>query len=962
VRILSYLVALAALTPALRGQVPEPKKQKKNDEPQFDRSAEKKKPDAVATTPAQALDLSLPLITTWPAESGEQALQALIARGPTDLVPLLRTKLASGTVLERAAAARGLCLLADKESFAAIEKLFADPRQRRRFTALLASLHDLDPEKATALAMEFLDSEQGPLRIAAATLLKQNFTPQVRDQLEQRLVETRSDAVRLDLFLLLDAVKDPALPSIALERFLGDSNPQLAARVTTRLAWEDSPEIRAELLRLARTNRERKGMHAALALALAEQRTGAPLLPEELFGVMLPSIRTSDQLLRATACVVCGMIGYRSESCAEATQDQVLPALSDIVVRGRFFGDFELCFKAAVRTLELLTGEKLGESVPAWRDYFAAHADAPLKGHRELKGFVLEEDGPASLVSLSKSDAAGRFELQFGLVGPSGRLAVASGEKPGQIALDDATMRRLLAALDEAGLFAADLPRTLATPRAGALELKVEARGRERTIALLPDEPRRAAFEQALEQAAASQWWQVLVPAGDRYAAVYAEEQAWHETHPEAAAQQSRLVDLALAQIAAGAGRSADRAFDVLMRVRALGESVRTDQIDAMAALFSKLPPGDARTRELFDLLVSTKRTDALDRIVDALGPRGGAAVPWLADALVAFGRVPEGATDARPLVRMAALTAVERGSVQSLPEETLIQLATQDRDEPVRSKALLLLAKSDSELATKTLLELASEGDARAPALRALGAIRRDEALTALTAAARGSDGTLAAAAIEGLSRRGDEPAAAALEAIVRERGPSDSYGRLSMIAIKGLPRPIAIGRLRHLQAEGDEKLAHEAAYGLADLGEMQAVPTLLGDLEDAKLHRRAQTLLTYLFCKDLGTETWRFRSLYESQPAATHADHFLAALKESGTLVGEEVDLADRDSTALLVKAIEDPRWYVRRSALEFLEALTGRTLGPLAVDASKDDITAFAQRWHEATTTQARGEEQR
>ena len=180
----------------------EPQDKRRDDEPQFDRAGDAAKKAAEtreAASPEQLVDRALPLIVTWPAPAGENALRALIARGP-EMIPLLRARLAGGTVLERAAAARGLSLLGDRESFDAIEKLFADPRQRTRYTALLASLHDLDAAKATELALEYLDSQQAPLRKSAIALIESRMTPELRAALKQRLLETRDEAVRLDLF------------------------------------------------------------------------------------------------------------------------------------------------------------------------------------------------------------------------------------------------------------------------------------------------------------------------------------------------------------------------------------------------------------------------------------------------------------------------------------------------------------------------------------------------------------------------------------------------------------------------------------------------------------------------------------------------------------------------------------------------------------------------------------------
>jgi hypothetical protein len=934
---------------------------KKGDEPQFDAEAERGRKKAEASrepaTPEEALERALPIVTTWPSDAGENALRALVARGP-DLVPLLKERLKGGTVLERAAAARGLCLLGEKDSFDEIARLFGDPRQLRRAGPLLASLHDLDPTRAGALALGLIDSEQSQLRAAATSFFKQHRSPATLLTLEERLVATRSESVRLDLFLLLMALDDPKLPEIALERWLGDPSPTLAARTTELLSWQESADVRSELARIATSGRGRRELHATLALALGEQRFGAVLLPDELFEQLLPMVRTSDMLLRATACVACGMIGLRSEARLEVRDAQVLPALADMVVHGRFFGDFELCFKASVRTLELLTGERLGESVPAWREWLAKNANAPMKGRRELKSFVLDEDVPGAVVTMTRTDARGDEKAKVALCGPDLRPAISVGERPGQLALTDAEMRGLLTALEP--LLAAELPRRFEAPVDDGLLLRIESRGRERSLALAPSDARAASLEQQVRRAAAPETWQLLLPGGDAFGKAFVEEQAWFDTHPDPMARRSRLVDLALAQITVAEGAAAQQAFDVLARVEALGASVRAQQIDSIAALLSRLPPGDARSRKLIELLISTRRSDAFDRLVDALAPRGAGAIDPIADAAVALGTASDGVLDERPLVRVAALTAIERGRASAPDDATLVKLATSDPSDQVRARALALLARSGSDVAAATLSKIAREGagQERVTALRLLGSIKSDEALQLLIGTARGADGQLAAAALEGLSLRADEPAASALEGFVRERGAGDAVGRLALAAIKGLPRDRALARLRKLEAEGDAAVSRESSYGLADLGEMQPVPTLLADLEDPKLRRRAQTLLTYLFCRDLGTEAWRFRSLHEAQPLATHSDHFLAALKEGGTDVPEAIDLQDQAAAPLLIAALEDSRWFVRRSALELLESATGRKLGSLPVGAGKEEIAELARRWREATSTQAQG----
>jgi HEAT repeat protein len=931
------------------------------DTPEFDSESPARSGEQTSTkttTPEAAFEKALPLLTTWPAEAGETALRALTARGP-EMVPLFRARLANGTVLERSAAARGLTLLADRESFAAIEKLFADPRQRTRFTPLLLALRDLDPACAGPLALRFLQSEQAPLRLAARALLRQDPTPETRQALREALLAARGDGVRLDLFELLAELDEPSLPTLALEQFLGAKEPSLAQRATELLSWQDDPRLVAELQELAGGARERRNLHAALALVLHEQRTAAPRLPNGLFDHFLGDVRSSDPLLRATAAVTCGMIGYRDEARAESVKSTVLPALAEAVIHGRFFGDFELCFRTGVATLELLTGERLGPSVPAWREWFARNPDARFSGRRELQALVLDEDELDAVVEASRADATGSPLPDLHLCGARHRAPVAAGGRPGTMVVDATAMRGALLALEQHGVFSGEIPRQLSPAQQGDLVVRLSTRGREKVVALRGTDPRAVAIRKSLIHASEAAAWQLLLAYDETYPRRFAEEAAWHTTHPDPATRRSRLVDLALAAVAGADGDGANRAFAALARLEDLGSSVRATQVESLATLLAGLAAGDPRARSLEELLIATGRDDAFDRLVDALGPRGGAATEAIAVAMDRMGKAPRGLADARPIVRQAALLLAERDH-HAVAEAALVNLAESDPDAKVRGLALTLLAERGGEAGLKVVLEQARTAPlpVRAEALRLLGRSRREEALLALTAEIRGEESSLVAAALEGLSRRGDGAAADALDALVRERGPADPLGRLALAAIKGLPRELAVGRLRRLLDEQSGALSREAAYGLADLGEMDAVPTLLADLEDERLHRRAKTLLTYLFCRDPGTETWRFRSVHESTPGASHTDHFLSALKEGGALLPAGRDVSDRSFQPLLVAAIEDTRWFVRRSALELLEAAHGRVLGNLATDAGRDEIRALANRWREVISTQADG----
>jgi len=959
------LLMLFAGAPPLAAQIKPPAaKSKKGDLPQFDSdsdAAKKKTAERVVETPEQALERALPTATIWPAESGENAIRAMVARGP-EMVPLLQARLKAGTVLERAVAARGLCLLGDKASFEAIQQLLGDSRQRARFAPLLASLHDLDAARATDLALVLLEADQTVLRSAAAALLREHKSPELLAKLREQLVATKNDAVRLDLFVQLVQWKDRELPALALDHFLGDDGHQLAAHVDQLLSFQDDPAIRGELIRLAQTDHDRKGLHATLALVLAEQRSHTPLLPDELFDTLLPYVRTGDHLLRSVSCVACGTIGYRSEAKNEATREKVIPALADVVVNGRFFGDFELCFRLEVATLELLSGQQLGPSVPAWRDWWTKSKGA-IPGRRELNAFAPDEDARTGLVRLETQDANGKLVERLVVVGSDARIVVSAGEKPGWVCLDTEAMRVLVEDLRDAGFLASDLPRQLPDAGEGAIRLTVEARGRERTVMGVREDERMRRLLALLRKSAEPGLWQLLLAAGDDHAKRFSEETAWFATHPDAGARRSRLVDLALAAIARADDDDARRAFDVLQSLDRLGDSVRTAQIEGIAGLLKLHPNGDRRSRRLFELLVGTGRPEAFAGITDALAQRGASAIPWLAEAIAAMKQQATALGDPHPFVRIAAL---DPSAGPRPPSDLLFKMATTADDERVRVKALERLADVADATTTEALSTLAVSADAprtvQAQALRLLGRIPREDALATLTRIAREGEPALAAAALEGLSQRGDDAAAAALDGIARERGAADPIGRLALNAMKSLPRGLAAARLRTLMTEAPDDLKREAAFALADVGEMDAAPALLDELQDAGRHQRAKQLLTYLFCQDPGTESWKFRSLYESRPGVTHAQLFIEALRAGGASVPDGVDLKDHALTPVLVAAIEDSRWYVRRCALEALDAQTGRSLGSLPEKATAVQIADLAKRWREATSAQAQGSEQR
>ncbi|MFG0315910.1 MAG: HEAT repeat domain-containing protein, partial [Planctomycetota bacterium JB042] len=142
-------------------------------------------------------------------------------------------------------------------------------------------------------------------------------------------------------------------------------------------------------------------------------------------------------------------------------------------------------------------------------------------------------------------------------------------------------------------------------------------------------------------------------------------------------------------------------------------------------------------------------------------------------------------------------------------------------------------------------------------------------------------------------------------------------------------------------LDAERPE-LREEAAYRLALLGDMRAVPTLLDVLDTPSRSARAQDALSLLLYCDGGERGASFVQRWRDEPTLSSEAWFRRAL-----------DLPDDRGTgelplAVLLPAIRDSRWYVRVKAIERLEERFGVSFGSPRRFASADDVERLARRW--------------
>jgi hypothetical protein len=213
--------------------------------------------------------------------------------------------------------------------------------------------------------------------------------------------------------------------------------------------------------------------------------------------------------------------------------------------------------------------------------------------------------------------------------------------------------------------------------------------------------------------------------------------------------------------------------------------------------------------------------------------------------------------------------------------------------------------------------------------------------------------DLSIVQAAIEGLGRQRSEAAAQGLESLVVRTQAQQTRGILAMAELKAMPAALARKSLQRLAGMEDVRLQREASYGLADLGDLTVVPFLLNELESDRQHRRAVTKLQYLLCKDFGKDLWRYRSFFEADPNSNHGDFFFQALLEVGHNIAAGTSPLEASALPVLLAALEDERWFVRRCAMEFLEESTGQRVGTLSVSATTEEIEDMTRRWREVVS---------
>ncbi len=931
----------------------------KTSDVEFDRSARQETPPgnaAVIDDPGAWIAQALPDMVQWPAERGENAIRALLSRGPEELKDPLRRLLRKGSVRERAAAARALALLKDQESYGPVEELLYDRRFSDLYSSLLETLGLVDEGRTLDLCLRLIAARSGSLRRSSATYLRPRMKPALVDRLAAIYRDSDIAAVRLEVFSSLRISGALVLDELAMEG-LGDLDAELSWAIVDHLGWRKSDDLKQRLVELARTRQDRTSFRSWLVLAALERHFGDVALPDELFDFWVQSSRSSDRQMGVSAAVAAATVGLRRDDLSEITRDKVVPALMEFVINARYFPDFNLCVEHAIAVLQQITGQKFGRNVPLWHEYWKSHGNGDFRMVADLSGFLIDQDAVDAVIQWEQCSQGGEMRSRRVLLGENHRARLFGPESADSLMLPRAAMGRLLLQWVEAGLFSTKLPRELVSVKPGAQRLVVRSRGRERIVATDADSAEFERLVAALEDAIADLRWQVMLARNEGFPRRFVEEEAWWATHGDPAERHRRLLDLSTVELSTADAARTERIFEVLDGIDHAERLLTDAHRRRLSEMLSSWPLEEARTRQLFEWMLKASETTMLKLALNALAPRAPVSLPWMSEALLRMDGAQEALADSREAVQLAAVEAL--ASAKAVPVSELSALVKGTSSDAVRGKALDLLARSQDASAGSILFELLSsqDVDTRARALRSLGFFGGEQALDALAAGLKETDLRIVQGAVDGLMRRGDSEAARLLEARLLEDGLKSTGGRLCLLGIKALPRAVATQSLLLLAATQRPELFAEAQYGLANLGDMRSVPFLIEQLKEPATHPRARSLLTYLFCRDYLQEPWRYAAVHETTPDLDHADHFLQALLESGRVAPSSLDPNAPETMSLLADCIEDERWYIRRSALEFLEESSGRSLGSLSVSATKGEIETMARRWRELITALAR-----
>jgi HEAT repeat protein len=1014
------LLAAAAVPPALPAAAQEepggaPPPRRKGERPVFgppekgpEEEGEPKpgKPEEPPKTPAQLL---IALLAQWPsAEARAAADRAAVdwtAARPAILQALQGTPPPDPRVV--AASAHAARRAADASLLDPLLATLRDARVHPWAGDLVDAVLELDPVGGKERLLPLLATPSSSVVDRVGRALQPILVPADAPRLHA-LARARFPATRRAALSLASQADFEASREV-LVAALGDASPEAALVAATILGGRGDAEMIATLNESVRGADSRRGAYAVIALAVAGERAGAPVIDGPAQAALLGSrgLRSGDPLLRAAAAVALADAAYRKpdEVLDALLETEVVPALLEVVAGTRFFPDL-IAVKPFVtaRLRRLCPGTESLQTAPDWsrwwegrrRDFVARRALTALPASR--RGFRVRVEGASAggagpcVYASSAADAppAG---------GAGGRFVALSPEET----------ETLARAVETSGVLA--LPETGAPEEApAALALSIEAGNRGRTLRVAEGTEAPEALRSILEVLAGirernlwQSYWDRRI--GPTFAAFVEFERPHWDGRGTPEARETRLARLAVASLAALEEEDRAAALRALEGNGRLADAIRGDEASALAsflALGERLGgTGEAAAR----VLAAAGRTEALPHLaarLEGASPADRGRLEALLEAT--FERVPlPAALDAAGgtgpiLLRAAAIRAL--GARADEPRAAEAARAAASHGEPLLRaagyRALGRLRPADGLTVLKVALEGETDPAARAGLLEGLGAIGGPETIPLLGRETRSPDPRLRAAAVRGLAATrepgslawvlpllGSDPDPAVQEEADRALGAlGGERGREALRAIAfdaRQPRDLRIraadglsllgleaarGDLRALLADADAEVADAAAFALAWQRDGEAAPRVLEALRAGRSPARAArsiellSLESFASVRDRSEAIALYTGWYEVSRARGPRGWLAEALRQRGHggegLADFESGAQARAAVPALLKALRDPSWAMRRAAALELERIAGREfgdLGPWTPEARNAAVAGAWEAWWES-----------
>ena len=701
---------------------------------------------------------------------------------------------------------------------------------------LVAETHAGDP--GIDFLFELCDHRQGGVRRHAA---KQLATRDVGlGRLLGLAASPRTEAREL-AYQMMARLED--VGALGLDEHLigGLSDP--SARVASAASEALSTRIEgpggstsARLLQLARLRGldDMRGGFALLALVEAEDRLGVALVPFDESVNLIVHMRSGQPFVQAIAAIALAGIGFRAEESAPWLDLEVPHTLVASVAGELYFPEYAIVRPAALRRLEMITGQSFGDEGPLWKSWWVANARA----FHSLRAVL-----PVSLADYEQLEVRWMDPLRaegFRLLGPA--ADAGSVPYPGlSLRLVPEESRALMLELLEAKVFGAErLPGLVG--RANGVEQQLEVRIGGASKAFRFGEGASVAWAQGLfdsvRRLAAGAEWQLYPSPGFEDAgpgAFFDSEAPWWIEHQDPGERAQRLAHLIVTNMKLHAPLERGPAVASLER---LPDGALTQALfDSLADRLSEEDFFGDRARRLLAVTLIAGRDadgrlsrDVAGRLMDILVASGDAGrMQLMAEVLAAttpaFRR--EAALDPRSGVRAVAATVIARRPQEPEDRALLRALLT---DSSPEVEAATVLAVSDAGL-TEFRDEVqmrARVGDTsvRRAALRGVGRLGGQGALDVLRLAVLDPDTGIKLAGAEALSDLADEASTTLLVQMLAsgETGPFFVPARRGLVRI-GEPAWDAL----LLMARNSTSPASRAAMLMLAEQEATAVATIL-------------------------------------------------------------------------------------------------------------------------------------